>query len=106
MMGSQIGPDRPEFCDALTQILETGVTKNRTHIHLAIGSRFIEAMKRQDQIAHNTAIWVISPSKHLLRLADYLTAELRSAGRLLRSHLISAVIPEIRWVKLIRIIDR
>jgi hypothetical protein len=39
MMGSQIGPDRPEFCDALTQILERGVTKNRTHIHLAIGRR-------------------------------------------------------------------
>jgi len=106
MKGSQIWPNRPEFCDAFSRMMESGVTRNRTHIHLAIGSRFIEAMKRHDQTTHNTAIRAISPSKHLLRLADYLTAELRSASRLLRSHLISAVIPEIRWVKLIRIIDR
>tara|TARA_R100000935_G_scaffold55959_1_gene86612 strand:+ start:350 stop:817 length:468 start_codon:yes stop_codon:yes gene_type:complete len=106
MMGSQNGPDRPEFCDASTQFLERGVTKSRTHIHLAIGSRFIEAMERQEQNTQNNEIWTGSPLMRLLRLADHLPAELRSAGRLPWGHLISAVISEIRWVKLVSIIDR
>jgi hypothetical protein len=40
MKGSQNRSNRPEFCDASHQIKESRVTKNRTHIHLAIGSRF------------------------------------------------------------------
>ena len=40
MTGGQIGPDCPEFCDAFSRMMEIGVTKNRTYIHLAIGSQF------------------------------------------------------------------